>query len=178
MFKIQDKLPAYTKIGINEVIGLKEAMKNALLPVQELLKESVYWNDSIELVESEYKSRDGFIPYLSNHGGIEISELIPKCEVYSFPIIPVTECEDDDIEHHECNEHCDHALRVWLKFEGLDNGIGKFYLVCSGGNNDAPYFRNKHQPVLFETEFTADGLDTFKNRSKIAVNLLLNKMRE
>jgi hypothetical protein len=176
--KINDK--AY-KIGVNEIAGLKDFMVHAMKPLQDYLKESSYWSDTIELHEAEYTSRDGFIPYSHNCGGMVLTEHLPKCERYNFDFVDFGECyipEDCKDEEHECDEHCDAYLKIWLKFEGLDeNGVMQFYLVMSGGNEDAPYFRDKYLPTLFEDSFNAKSLPEFKRNAKVSVSKLLKLMK-
>jgi hypothetical protein len=181
------------KVGVNEIEGLADAMRNALAPVSEFLKGKVYWDDCT-VEPTEYKSRDGFIPYTDNCGGFEISLVIPKCESCEFDFLEFGECDecgketDSDghlmqcgYEGQECasdNEgHLDAHLRVWLKFEGLsDDGTMEFYLTCHGGNGDAPYFRTKYSVDIFETEFTAKSIAGVSRQAKIAVAKLLKKI--
>ena len=91
-----------------------------LKPVQDKIQAEVYW-DKVEIDASEYKGRDGFIPFSSNCGGIQITEVLPKCEADSFKYVDFGDCyePDGDMENHECNEHCHAKVRVWLKFEGI-----------------------------------------------------------
>ena len=165
--KITKDRYAFEKIGMEEIEGLTKGMVKLMIPVKEHLKQAVYWND-LALRKSEYKSRDGFIPYSSNCGGIELQVIVPKCEEYSFPFLDFEECDECTAEKQcgydgqECagdyDGHFDSNLRIWLKFEGLENGRMSFYLYCGGGNNDAPYFRTKFEPTLFEDSFTARSL--------------------
>lgn len=169
----------FSKVGLDEVKGLENAMRSALKPIQKHLEEKMYWARPLELSKSEYKGRDGFIPYSSNCGGLEISEHLPKCESYNFPFIDFGECwepESGDMENHECDEHCDAHMRIWFKFEGIEAGKMKFYLYLGGGNEDAPYFRTKYEPTIFETEFSARNLTELKTKGKAAVKTLLKAM--
>jgi hypothetical protein len=173
------------KVGINEIEGLTDAMTKALIPIQNLVKERVYWNDA-EICQTEYIGRDGFIPYSHNHGGVEISLVIPKCESYEFDFLEFGECDECDGEKQcgykkqECGSesegHLDAKLRIWLKFEGIDNNEMHFYLYLGGGNGDAPYFRTKHEKTIFETEFTAKTISSFKLEAKKQVEKLLKRI--
>jgi hypothetical protein len=184
------------KIGLDEVGGLKTAMSEVMSSVQEHIKQNIYWND-VELIDAEYKSRDGFIANTSNCGGLYISVVIPKCESYEFDYLSFGECDEcinsTELDKHgspkqcgfdgqecasESEGHLDAHLKVWLKFEGIDeDGLMSFYLVLSGGNGDAPYFREKYQPTLFETEFTAKSIAGFKRQAAIAIKKLLKVMK-
>lgn len=165
------------KVGVDEIAGLKAIMVKLMTPVKEVISEHVHWSD-VELQEAEYKSRDGFIAYNSNCGGIQIVEVIPKCEESSFDYLGFGECDDcnelsEEALHEnalqcgyngqECSGdsegHLDAAIRIWLKFEGINSeNEMEFYLVLSGGNEDAPYFRVKYLPTLFETSFKCKTL--------------------
>jgi hypothetical protein len=158
------------KVGVNEVEGLLAAMKKVMEPVQSALQENIYWSD-VEMTEAEYTGRDGFIPYSDNCGGVIISEVIPECESLNFDFLEFGESEEEDEEN---DGQLDAALRIWLKFEGFDGGVMKFYLVMSGGNQDAPYFRLKYQPVIFETDFTAKSISGFKLRAAAAISSLID----
>lgn len=180
MITIKSNLPAYTKIGIDEIEGLKEVMKGLMKPVQDFIQDKVYWS-KVELEESEYKSCDGFIPYRSNCGGIEISEIIPKCEEYDWKFIEFGECDDKECDHelecgYEIDGHLDAKLRLWFKFEGIENNKLKFYLYMGGGNGDAPYFRVKAEQTYFEREFSVKSLDELKTKGKKYINELLKAM--
>lgn len=178
---------SFSKVGIDEIEGLKKVMQDLMLPLQKRLKQKVYWNDC-ELTEAEYKGRDGFIPYSHNCGGIQINVVIPKCEEHDFSYLEFGEIEDSEVEgmtEEEREEyemsmdnegHLDASLEIWLKFEGLDESTGelKFYLVLSGGNHDAPYFRNT--PVIFETEFSAKTLAGVKLFGERKIKKLINVM--
>lgn len=178
---------SFSKVGMNEIEGLKEVMTDLMLPVQKAVKEHVYWNDCA-LEEAEYKGCDGFIPHSHNCGGIQLNVVVPKCEEYDFSFLEFGEIEDSEVEgmtEEEREEyensmdnegHLDASLEIWLKFEGLNESTGelKFYLVLSGGNHDAPYFRNT--PVIFETEFSAKTLAGVKLFGERKIKKLLNFM--
>ena len=153
------------KLGMDEVVGLKEAIIKAFKPVQDALKDKVYWNECV-MEDVEYRSRDGFIAYKHNCGGIEIDLVIPFCERYEFDhILEFGEC-DDCVNDEQCGYkgmECaaendgllDARFRIWFKFEGInDQGEMKFYLTAHGGNGDAPYFRPAHLDDVFEASFT------------------------
>lgn len=183
MFKVNKPEDKYCyKYGIDDMQPLKSAMLHALVPIQLHLQKNIYWSN-VCIDYTEYKSRDGFIPHSSNCGGVEICEIIPRYELYDFTFIPVTECwepnekYEGDLENHECDEHCNHKLRVWFKFEGLDDkGNGMFWLYCGGGNGDAPYFRVEHEQDIFEHSFKAKNVADFKIKAKKAVSKLLKVM--
>ena len=167
------------KIGLNEVKGLERAMRDVLKPVQAELSKSIYWND-VGLEQVEYISRDGFIAYSSNCGGLRILEIIPKCEEYSFDYLEFGEHDDDcDLNKPEGDCTCgeddgflDAKLEIFLKFEGIDEkGTMSFYLVLHGGNQDAPYFGQSTD--IFETEFKARNIAEFRTKAKKAITKLL-----
>jgi hypothetical protein len=174
------------KVGVNEIEGLLPAMRTAMEPVRAALKDRVYWNDC-DTRESEYKSRDGFMPHSHNCGGAEIHVIIPKCEESSFPFLEFGECDDEECSHRdeagsgecpaECDGHLDASLRVWLKFEGLDDeGTMRFWLYMGGGNGDAPYFRTQHEATVFEEAFEAKTISQFSQKAKRCVARLLAAM--
>lgn len=190
------------KLGLDEVKGLKEVMISIFLPVKEAIQDNVYWN-TIELDELEYKSRDGFSAYSSNCGGLKISEIIPKCEEYEFDYLEFGEVDASDIEGYaeaktdedrealwdaeyeilSSEGYIDALLRIIFKFEGFDdNGNMIFYINLCGGNSDAPYFRLKNMPDLFEAEFKAKTLEAVKTKAKPHIAKLLtiiqNKRRK
>ncbi len=172
------------KLGINEVQGLKKAMIKQMSVVQEHLKENCYWSD-VQLIDSEYLGRSGFIPHTHNCGGIEICEVIPKCCEYDFSFLEFGE-HDADCAIINGNSECncgeadgllDASLRVWFKFEGLDAaGNLKFYLYAGGGNNDAPYFRTEYSADIFEAEFTCRSVGALPETAKKHFKALLKKL--
>lgn len=186
MLKIKSPQFSFEKIGLDEVEGLEKAMLDALQPIVDRLKKDIYWRDELGFESTEYRSLDGFIPYSSNCGGMELCEVIPKCEESSFSFLEFGECDECDgetqcgYEGMECGGdsegHNDAKLRVWLKFEGIENGIMSFYLVLSGGNRDAPYFREKYSSTYFESEFQAGSIQAFKRIASKHVAELLKIM--
>jgi hypothetical protein len=165
------------KIGIDEIVGLKSAMTDVMKPIQALIKSKIYWSE-VELEEAEYKSRSGFIPHSHNHGGIQITEIIPKCEEYEFGFLEFASTCGPDGSGCECDDegHLSAKLAVWLKFEGIDgDGNLSFYLILHGGNNDAPYFRDSND--IFEAEFTCKSVSGLKRASAKHVRKLLEVMR-
>ncbi len=176
------------KIGLNEVQDLKETMLEIMKPIQAALKSKIYYSE-VDLDEAAYKSCDGFIPYSHNCGGIEISEVIPKCEEYDFSYLEFGDCEhtsDDDCGYdddgssecvNECEGHLDAALKIFFKFEGLDkNGTGSFYIILHGGNSDAPYFRSSTD--IYEAEFDASTMDELKRNSQKAISDLIRIIKK
>lgn len=177
------------KTGVDEIEGLKEAMRDAFRPIVEELNSTFYWGmRPVRWVE--YKSRDGFIPYKHNCGGIELFEVLPKCEEYSFPFVEFGECDEcGDAERypdgdHLCGDkgsycsaegdgHLDAGFRIWFKFEGYneDTGVLSFYLFAEGGNNDAPYFRK--MPTLFEASFECKSVKGLKRAATPHVRALV-----
>lgn len=172
---------SFSKIGIDEVDGLKCAMKDVMQPILDAVNEHIYWTKA-EFNESEYKSRDGFIPYSDNCGGIEITTVIPSCERDNFEYLVFGECDDEECDHEqecvvECEGRLDAKLRVWLKFEGLnEQNKMQFYLYLGGGNGDEPYFRTKYEATVFESEFQAKTIAEFKREAKKHVTKLLEIM--
>ncbi len=195
MLKI-NKQYDFEKTGINEVEGLKEVLLKSMAPMLAFVKDKTYWNDDLELSESEYKSRDGFIPYRENCGGIELTCIIPKCEEYDWSFLEFGECDqcgtpDLGLDRHglpkqcgyngdscgcESDGHLDAKFRVWLKFEGLDDGVMSFYLYCGGGNGDAPYFRVKAETTVFEESFQGKTLKQVQAQAVKAVKKLLKQL--
>lgn len=173
------------KVGLNEIQGLEAIMREIITPVETELKDRVYWNDC-QFEQAEYKSRDGFIAHTHNCGGLELWITVPKCEEYNFPFLEFGECDDAECEccqdgecSYEIDGHLDAALRIFFKFEGIDQETGEmeFYLCASGGNGDAPYFRTKYQADLFETEFTCKSVEGLKRQGNAAVKKLLKLIR-
>ncbi len=174
--------PKSHKIGINEVVGLKQAITEVMKPIQQALKDKVYWNDC-KLEELEYKSRDGFIPYSHNCGGLELAVIVPKCEEYDFGFLTFGEwdgehyCDGTDKDNCECmydqDGEYDAYLRIILKFEGIEDGKLKFYLSMHGGNGDAPYFRTKYSEDYFEADFECSSIEGLKRASSKHVKALI-----
>jgi len=153
------------KIGVDEIVGLKEAMQAVMVPIRDLLREKAYWDRELKFDELEYKSRDGFIPYSHNCGGVELGLHVPECEQCDWDFLEFGEPEIDEEtgEPYENEGELDAYLRIILKFEGIDdNGDLQFYINVAGGNNDAPYFRVSKLPDLFEAEFTCKSVAGLK----------------
>jgi hypothetical protein len=172
---------SFSKVGINEVVGLKDAMARVVVPIVDHLKQGIYWDDGLGFEESEYRSRDGFMAYSHNCGGLELCTIIPKCEEYDFGFLEFGECDtpDDCVDNCVCSSdegHLDAKLRVWLKFEGISDGVMSFYLVLSGGNGDAPYFREKYSATYFEESFEAKSLLEFETNARGAISRLIAAM--
>lgn len=175
--------PKHYKIGIDEMPELRLAMFEVLKPILVTLNNQQSATDRLfEFSEAEYKSRDGFIPYSHNHGGVQITGHIPEFCKDDYSWISFGE-HDDDCKYHECN--CDDDglldayLVLWLKYEGLDeNGVGQFYIVVSAGNEDAPYFRIKNMPTVFESSFEASSVDEFKRRVDIHVANIIRMIKK
>lgn len=177
------------KVGVDEVIGLREEMLKAFKPVQEYVKSIVYWNDC-EVDSLEYKSRDGFIPYPHNCGGLELSLVVPRCEQYKFPFLEFGECDgcnDDGTKclalepdsNGECGSesegHLDARLRIVFMFEGIDKDDDslRFYLNVCGGNGDAPYFRLNSMSDIFEADFVSKSVGRIGFNAKDEIKRLL-----
>lgn len=157
------------KIGIDEIVGLKEAMTKLMKPIQDAIQDKAYWARETMFEPSEYKSRDGFIPYSHNCGGLDLTIIVPKCEESDFGFLEFGEwdgthyCDEKDKENCECpydqDGEYDAKLRIWLKFEGLnEDGKLEFYLYMGGGNADAPYFRTEDEIEVFEASFTCSSV--------------------
>jgi hypothetical protein len=179
MIKLTANAHESYKIGVDEIEGLKAAMIEVMKPVQASIKRRTYWSD-VELEEAEYKSRDGFIPHSHNCGGIQLDEVIPKCEESNFDFLEFGECDDEECNHeqecgYESEGHLDAKLRIWLKFEGYDEETGElsFWLYCGGGNGDAPYFRTQYETDIFEASFTCKSVAGLKRAAAKHVNALL-----
>lgn len=187
------------KIGIDEIEGLEAAMTELLGPVLRNLHGSVYWDSELQIEPTEYKARDGFMPYSSNCGGVQIQCFVPQSESHNFKFLEFGECEaceelaqKNELNSHneiaqcgydgqECSSysegHLDAKLRVWLKFEGLTDGLMKFYLYCGGGNGDAPYFRMSGEKTVFESDFSVKTLAELKRIGKKQVKKLLEVIK-
>lgn len=170
---------SFEKTGLNEVVGLKECLVSLMQPIHELLSDRAYWTD-LGLEEAEYKSRDGFIPHSHNCGGVQLHLVVPKCEEGSFSFLAFGECDDEECDHEiECSSesegHLDAALRIWFKFEGIDEETNelKFWLYVGGGNGDAPYFRSKHEATIFEKSFSVKSLEELNVVGAAAVQEML-----
>lgn len=179
---------SFSKVGIDEIQGLKQEMIRLMKPIQDILKQSIYWSD-VELFEAEYKYRDGFSPHSHNCGGIKIREHVPQCEEYEFDWLGFGEwdgthyCSDDNSDTCECmyddDGHYDAFFSIWFKFEGYNEDTKEleFYLVMSGGNNDAPYFREEHLPTLFEASFTCKSVFELKRIATKHINKLIKVIK-
>ncbi len=194
MRKIQVEMKDSYKLGMSEVVGLEAAMRSAFEAVQTFVSEAAYWTDADELVQTvEYKSRDGFIANKSNCGGLQIRTVVPKCEEYNFSFLNFGECDEcGNAKLHPKNDHqcgyegreCsldsegynDAALRIWFKFEGIEDGELKFMLYAGGGNGDAPYFRTAHETDIFEAEFSAKTVSGVKRAALKHMKALIKKM--
>ncbi len=175
--------PDTYKIGMNEVLGLKLVLTRAMQRVQKEVFGFVYWGTP-KIEETEYLHRDGFIPYAHNCGGLELDVIIPECEQYNAPsALEFGECDGEP----ECGEYCtcdddghlSAKLRIAIRFEGIDEKTDqlKFYLFAEGGNNDAPYFRSKYLPTLFETEFKVSNLQGLPKELDNRINKLIKKLK-
>lgn len=180
------------KVGVDEIVGLKAELRNAIKPLVAALKSEVYWMNEIPVESIEYKSRGGFIPHSHNHGGVEINLVIPKCEGYKFPALEFGECEGcnddctkctrfDENSSGECvseNEgHLDARLRIIILFEGInENDELEFYVNVCGGNGDAPYFRIQHLGDLYNGEFKASTVGDVVKKSKRCVNAAIKSI--
>lgn len=175
----------FLKVGVNEVKGLREELIKVVEPIQDILRDKAYWDKYMIFEDSEYISRDGFIPHSDNHGGLEIGLHVPECEKYDFDFMGFGEwdgehyCDKTDTENCECpfgsDGEYDAYMRIWLKFEGIQDGFMHFYLVMSGGNDDVPYF--KSIPTLFEAEFKCKTLSQISKVSKVHINKLVKMIK-
>jgi len=184
--KINKEYP-FSKVGVDEIEGLKSEMMKVFKPILDTLQDKIYWNDRL-LDEAEYKSRDGFIPHSDNCGGLIISSVIPSYEQYEFDFLEFGECDPEYCTCHtgtnpECeldiDGHKDAYLRVWFKFEGYNPKTNEFsfYLVMSGSNNDAPYFRESSQPTLFERSFTSKSIAGIQRAASKSIKELLKVIK-
>jgi hypothetical protein len=169
------------KTGMFEVEGLNEALFELVQPLNTALKSKMYWQDDEQLFSPvEYECRDGFIPHSDNCGGLQFHGTIPECEKYDFDFISFGEHDNDcKIGENECScgtdeSLLDAALRIWIKFEGIqDDGTLHFYLVCAGGNGDAPYFRTRSEETYFEASFSTKSVDDVVRVGSTHVSKLL-----
>lgn len=173
----------FSKVGMNEVKGLETVLRALAKPVLEDLKSKIYWDESLSFEPAEYRSRDGFIPYSHNHGGLQLHTVIPSCEQYEFSCLEFGECDEEYCDCHkedsqecalEIDGHKDAALNIWLKFEGLsETGMMQFYFVVSGGNGDAPYFRESHLAIIFEESFEAKSFVSLHRKGQAVIKRML-----
>lgn len=197
MTKIKLTKDAHTsyKIGLDEIEGLKAAMLKVFEPIHNLIQDRAYWNEDL-LSFAEYKSRDGFLAHSHNCGGIQLNLQVPKCESHDFSFLEFGECDDCDTPEliaaattpgnsqcgydgqecaSECEGHLDAYLQIWFKFEGINSDGGlDFYLVASGGNQDAPYFRTKYLPTIFESSFSSKSVAGISRAASKHIQGLLN----
>jgi hypothetical protein len=188
---IQVKQGNSYKIGMNEVVGLRESMLKVMKPLQEALQQAQGWGspeDWFEMNDAEYTSRDGFIPHSHNCGGIQINQVIPECGSCDFPKLDFPEFEPDhdgmtdkELDQQRDSESgdglLDAHLRVWLKLESVEkltdgNCLMKFYLVASNCT-EAPYFRHRTARDLYECEFHAVTLKQFENTAAKKIKELI-----
>lgn len=169
------------KIGVDEVAGLMDELKRVMSPIRDALNEKAYWAE-IDFDSLEYKSRDGFIPYSHNCGGVELGLQVPECESLDWGFLEFGELTEEylrDDEPWENEGELDAYLRIILKFEGFDDaGNMQFYLNVSGGNNDAPYFRTAEMPDLFEAEFTCKKIEHIKMKARPYIRKILKMINE
>lgn len=161
---------------IDEIKGLESTMLELVKKAAKPLKDKLYWIDDLDSrVEiSEHRSRDGFIPYSNNKGGAELSLILPYSGQYEFDFIEFGEHDsncllntlDSDCTCGEQDGLLDAKLRIWLKYEGLDDMTKKpsFWFYIGGGNSDAPYFRPASENTIFETELTATSIPELKRK--------------
>ncbi len=172
----------FSKVGLDEVKGLKAELQSLIKPIVDSIQEGVYWG-KVEVNESEYRARDGFIPYSSNCGGLEIVEIIPKSSESDFKFLEFGEydCELSGCKENSCECDSEGALdaklRVWLKFEGIEDGAMQFYLYCGGGNGDAPYFRTNSEITVFEASFEAKSIAGIKRAASKHIKALLKAIK-
>jgi hypothetical protein len=174
------------EIGVDEIVGLKKAMAEVMLPVIQTIKDKAYWNDDV-LSWAEYKRRDGFIPHPHNLGGLEIRLVVPDCEQYEFSFLEFGEWDGEHVSDCTDHETCecmyandgeyDASLRVWLKLESIDDGTLKFWLYMGGGNGDAPYFRSKYETDIFEASFECKSVAGLKRAANKHVKALLEVIK-
>lgn len=172
----------FSKIGMNEVEGLEQVLKELVQPIEAHLKKEIYWSDHVEFTPTEYRSRDGFIPHSHNCGGLDFQAVIPRCEEYEFSFLEFGECDGECDEEYGCScddeGHLSASLRIWFKFEGLDEkNRMQFWLYMGGGNGDAPYFRSKYECDIFEKSFIAKDFKELRMKGARAVKQLLKVMK-
>lgn len=186
MIKINKRYD-FEKVGLNEVEGLKAVLKNLVRPLQKSLGHPIYWDEAVSFAENEYNSRDGFRAHSHNCGGYELKILLPSCERYSFPFVAFEECEDSECNckledgdgscPEEADGGLDSILRIWLKFEGInENGVMSFYFYMGGGNADVPYFRSGREATIFGESFQATDLKQVRKTGGRIVRKMLKVM--
>lgn len=178
------------KIGLDEVVGLKLVLTSLMKPLQAALNEQQSWgsHDWFQITEAEYKSRDGFIPYNSNCGGLMIESVVPDWGQYDFQCLAwpeftpssesLTEEEQDEERQSDSDGgQLDSYLRIFLKFEGFNEKTGaiQFYLNASTCD-EAPYFRLKYSKDLFESSFEAKTLVELHTKGKKHIAKLIKRL--
>lgn len=83
------------KTGVDEIVGLADAMRLSIKPLLDHLNELDDWcgDGWFKMESAEYKGRDGFIPHSHNFGGVEIGAVVPKCGEYNFSFLEFGEIE-------------------------------------------------------------------------------------
>jgi len=171
------------KTGVDEIEGLSQSLNKLMAPLTQAIKDKIYWNDDLAPTPIEYKARDGFIPYSHNLGGLQLQTVIPHCEQYEFGFLDFGQCDEcGDIQcgygGMECGAesegHLDANLRIWIKFEGIQNdGSLQFYFMIGGGNGDAPYFRVQHEATIFEETLNVKSIEDLMRRGPAVVRKML-----
>jgi hypothetical protein len=175
------------KIGLDEIVGLKDVLNEVIKPLVDHLNEQQSWTspDWFQVECAEYKSRDGFIPHSDNLGGLVVAAIIPECGQGDFPMCSFPEFEpssdnltDEEIdaerESDGANGYLDSYLRIFLKLESIDPETGemKFYInACTC--DEAPYFRLKYSSDLFESEFTVTSFKQLRTVGAKHINKLI-----
>jgi hypothetical protein len=181
----------FSKVGIREIKGLESVLRELAAPLLAEIKQGVYWDENLSFEVNEYTSRDGFIPYSDNCGGLELSVIIPSCESYNFGYLEFGECDPEFCDCHtpehangsgECSldidGHKDAKLRVWLKFEGIDSdGTLNFWFYLGGGNGDAPYFRTRSEATVFEESFSVKSLAGLKRKGQSVIKRMIKVVK-
>lgn len=163
---------------LDQNLMLDSTLKQAIASLKAYLKDKMYWS-SCDFESVECRSRDGFIPYKDNCGGYQIHEIVPYCEHGDNSVLDEYCYENGELlDDFDSDGHYDKGLYIIFKYEGLDDkGNHVFYINASYGNNDAPYFRTKHLPTIFENEIKGKSLSVIKNKLDKTVKVLINKLK-
>ena len=162
----------------NDMLNL--TVKKSLGPLQDYLKNRMYWNSECELTPVECRSRDGFIPYSDNCGGYELHAVIPYCEHGDDSVLDeyCFNAEGDLLDDFDCDGNYDKGLYIIFKYEGVnEKNEHVFYVNCSYGNGDAPYFRTKHLPTIFENEIKGKSISVIKNKLDKTIKVMIETLK-
>jgi len=163
---------------LDQNVILNALVKESIKPLQVHLKDFMYWSD-VKFEDIECRSRDGFIPYSNNCGGYSFHSVIPYCEHGDDSVLDDDCYVDGELQDDfDCDGHYDKGLFIQFKYEGLDEKNNHvFYMNISYGNGDAPYFRNKYIPTIFEREIRDKTIFGIKKKLNTVVKAMIKTLK-